>query len=167
MTVNTPMNTPTTPCPQCNAPMSCGVNEKSCWCQSLPSLPKAQLTASNACLCPACLKAELKKGLVMFGISNCDTVKKARAKLADDSIDYVFWDFKKHGVPADWLDEWVAALGWEVLLNQRGTTWRKLSPEVQAGVVDAASAKTLMLANPSVIKRPVVSHFGSVQIGIV
>lgn len=103
----------------------------------------------------------------MFGIANCDTVKKARAKLADDGMNYVFWDFKKHGVPADWLDEWVAALGWEALVNKRGTTWRQLGDAVRASVVDAATAKAVMLAHPSVIKRPVISHLGSVQIGVV
>jgi arsenate reductase (glutaredoxin) len=112
------------------------------------------------------LKAELKKGILMFGISNCDTVKKARAKLSDDGIEYVFWDFKKHGVPADWLDEWVAALGWEALLNKRGTTWRALGDATQTSVVDAATAKAVMLANPSVIKRPVISDRGRVQLGL-
>jgi Spx/MgsR family transcriptional regulator len=118
-------------------------------------------------LCPICLKAELKKGVLLFGIANCDTVKKARTQLAQDGIAYVFWDFKKHGVPADWLDEWVQTLGWEALLNKRGTTWRQLAPEVQAGVVDAESAKALMRAQSSVIKRPVVSRAGAVAIGIV
>lgn len=102
----------------------------------------------------------------MFGIANCDTAKRARAKLAADGIEYVFWDFKKHGVPADWLDEWVAALGWESLLNKRGTTWRQLGDAVQASVVDAATAKAVMLANPSCIKRPVISTNAHVQLDV-
>ena len=92
----------------------------------------------------------------VYGIPNCDTVKKARTWFTDQGHDYVFHDFKKHGVPSARLDAWLASAGWEVLLNRKGTTWRKLDAAVQAAVVDAASAKALMLEQPSVIKRPVV-----------
>lgn len=95
----------------------------------------------------------------VFGITNCSTVKKARLWLEDKKIDYVFHDFKKSGVP-DCLDDWIQKLGWELLLNRKGTTWRKLSPEEQNQVKDAASAKAVMLENPSVIKRPVVVRDG-------
>ncbi|TDM05663.1 MAG: arsenate reductase [Ideonella sp. MAG2] len=75
-------------------------------------------------------------------------------------------DFKKSGVPADRLPAWVAAVGWEKLLNRQGTTWRKLAPEVQARVVDASSAMALMQEQPSVIKRPVVEWpSGQVSVG--
>ena len=94
--------------------------------------------------------------LTLYGIPNCDTVKKARAYLAEQKIDYVFHDFKKQGVPAALMDIGLAQVGWERLLNCKGTTWRKLSSEVQASVVDAASAKTVMMREPSTIKRPVV-----------
>jgi Spx/MgsR family transcriptional regulator len=94
--------------------------------------------------------------ITLYGIPNCDTVKKARAWLAGQGIAYRFHDFKKEGVPAAHLDRWIQELGWEKLVNRQGTTWRKLDPAAQAGVTDAASAKRLMLANVSVIKRPVV-----------
>jgi Spx/MgsR family transcriptional regulator len=92
----------------------------------------------------------------LYGIPNCDTVKRARAWLAAQGATVEFHDFKKQGVPADRLPGWEAAVGWQRLLNRNGTTWRKLSPEIQAGVQDAASACALMQAQPSVIKRPVV-----------
>jgi Spx/MgsR family transcriptional regulator len=94
--------------------------------------------------------------ITLYGIPNCDTVKKSRAWFDDHGMAYQFHDFKKQGVPADAVDAWIAALGWEALVNKKGTTWRKLDATVQAVVVDAASAKALMLAQPSVIKRPVV-----------
>lgn len=92
----------------------------------------------------------------LYGIPNCDTVKKARAWLAEQGHAPAFHDFKKAGVPADRLDAWLAAAGWEKLVNRSGTTWRKLDDARRAQVVDAASARALMLAEPSVIKRPVV-----------
>ena len=91
----------------------------------------------------------------LYGIPNCDTVKKARLFLAQREIACDFVDFKKQGVPAAALAVWVAALGWEPLLNRRGTTWRALDPATQATVTDAASAMRLMQQHPSVIKRPV------------
>jgi len=92
----------------------------------------------------------------LYGIPNCDTVKRAREWLATRDVDVVFHDFKKAGVPADRLAAWVAAAGWERVLNRKGTTWRKLDPALQASVVDAASAQALMREHASVIKRPVV-----------
>ena len=94
--------------------------------------------------------------VAVFGIPNCDTVKKARTWLTSQSVDYVFHDFKKQGVPAELLPGWITAVGWETLVNRKGTTWRKLDDATRAAVVDGATASTLMLANPSVIKRPVV-----------
>jgi len=94
--------------------------------------------------------------ITVFGIPNCDTVKKARQWLADHGQDYQFHDFKKQGVPSDLLPVWQKAAGWEPLVNRKGTTWRKLDAATQAGVIDAASARALMLAQASVIKRPVV-----------
>jgi arsenate reductase (glutaredoxin) len=94
--------------------------------------------------------------ITLYGIPNCDTVKKSRAWFDDQGIGYQFHDFKKQGVPDNAVDAWIAALGWEVLVNKKGTTWRKLSAAEQAAVLDAATAKALMLAQPSVIKRPVV-----------
>jgi arsenate reductase (glutaredoxin) len=94
--------------------------------------------------------------IVLYGIPNCDTVKKARAWLAEHDVDHTFHDLKKQGVPAARLDAWIAELGWEKLVNRKGTTWRKLDLARQAAVTDAAGATALMLAEPSVIKRPVV-----------
>ena len=94
--------------------------------------------------------------ITLYGIPNCDTVRRARAWLADAGATVTFHDFKKSGVPEAHLDAWVARVGWEVLLNRKGSTWRKLDAAAQAGVVDAAAARALMLDQPSVIKRPVV-----------
>ena len=94
--------------------------------------------------------------IILYGIPNCDTVKKARAWLNAQGLAHEFHDFKKAGVPADRLAAWESELGWEKLLNRKGTTWRKLAPAEQAGAVDTASAQALMRAQPSLIKRPVV-----------
>lgn len=96
----------------------------------------------------------------LYGISNCDSVKRARAWLAEQGVAHEFHDFKKASVPAAALEAWIAALGWEALLNRRGTTWRQLDAAAQAAVVDAAGARALMQARPSVIKRPVVEWPG-------
>jgi arsenate reductase (glutaredoxin) len=93
--------------------------------------------------------------IIVYGIPNCDTVKKARAWLAERGLEVAFHDFKKQGVPADLLPAWLQAFGRDKLINRAGTTWRKLDDATQAGVVDDASAMALMLAEPSVIKRPV------------
>ena len=104
--------------------------------------------------------------ITLYGIPNCDTVKKARAWLTDHGVDYAFHDFKKHGVPATALDGWIHTVGWDALINRKGTTWRKLDEAERAAVVDAASAKALMLAQSSVIKRPVVEWGnGEVSVG--
>ncbi len=99
--------------------------------------------------------------ITLYGIPNCDTVKKARLWLTDHDLAYQFHDFKKQGVPPERLAAWMDALGWEKLLNRQGTTWRKLDPATQAAVVDAASAAQVMLSQPSVIKRPVVEWANS------
>lgn len=94
--------------------------------------------------------------ITVYGIANCDSVKKARAWLTAQGLPYQFHDFKKQGVPAERLTVWMAAVGWERLLNRQGTTWRKLEPALQQTVVDAASASALLLQHSSAIKRPVV-----------
>jgi Spx/MgsR family transcriptional regulator len=92
----------------------------------------------------------------VYGIPNCDTVKRARAWLTEQGVVHQFHDFKKLGVPADKLPDWMAALGWERVLNRAGTTWRKLDDGSKAAVVDAPSAAALMQQQASVIKRPIV-----------
>ncbi len=99
-----------------------------------------------------------------YGIPNCDTVKKARAWLDERGIAYTFHDFKKEGADADLLRSWVQAVGWEKLLNRRGTTFRKLEPE-QKEDLDAEKAMRLMVAQPSCIKRPVIDYPGGVLVG--
>jgi arsenate reductase len=94
--------------------------------------------------------------LTVYGIPNCDTVKKARAWLTAQGVMYQFHDFKKLGASRTLLDGWIAAGGWERLLNRQGTTWRKLDAATQSAVTDAASASALMQAHTSLIKRPVV-----------
>jgi len=94
--------------------------------------------------------------IVLYGIPNCDTVKKARAWLAGRGFEVSFHDFKKQGVPPEHLERWIAAVGWEKVLNRQGATWRKLDAATQAGVHDAASAAALLMRHPSAIKRPVV-----------
>jgi Spx/MgsR family transcriptional regulator len=94
--------------------------------------------------------------ITVYGIPNCDTVKKARVWLAEHGLEVAFHDFKKQGVPAELLPAWLAAFGRDKLINRAGTTWRKLDDAAKAAVVDDAAATALMLAEPSVIKRPVV-----------
>lgn len=104
-------------------------------------------------------------GLVLYGIPNCDTVKRARAWLAAQDHEVRFHDFRKAGVPADELDRWIERLGWERLLNRQGTTWRRLDDATRSAVTDAAAARALMLAQPSVIKRPVVDWGSALTVG--
>jgi Spx/MgsR family transcriptional regulator len=108
----------------------------------------------------------MKNAITLYGIPNCDTVKKARAWLADQEVQVQFHDFKKQGVPPDRLDRWLATAGWEKLLNRQGTTWRKFDDATKAAVTDTASARSLMLTQASVIKRPVVDWGdGAITVG--
>ena len=100
----------------------------------------------------------------LYGIKNCDTVKKSRKWLDEHGVDYQFHDFKKDGLQSELLFRWEQAVGWETLLNRRGTTWRKL-PEDVRDTIDAQSAHEIMLANPSIIKRPVVENGDDVRVG--
>ena len=92
---------------------------------------------------------------VIYGIKNCDTMKKTFAWFEAEGIGYRFHDYKKSGIDAATLARWGAQLGWEALVNTRGTTWRKLAPE-QRVLTDVAAAVTLMQAQPSLIRRPVI-----------
>ena len=103
--------------------------------------------------------------IILYGIPNCDTVKKARAWLSSQGLAHNFHDFKKAGVPPERLAAWEAAVGWQKLLNRLGTTWRKLDAAAQSGVTDAASAQALMRDQPSVIKRPVVEWGDRITVG--
>jgi arsenate reductase len=103
--------------------------------------------------------------ITMYGIKNCDTVKKAREFLDDSGTAYHFHDFKKDGIEHSLLSGWVDELGWEILVNKRGTTWRQLSDSDKESVVDKESAIRIMLQNPSVIKRPVLDVGGRHVVG--
>jgi arsenate reductase len=92
----------------------------------------------------------------VYGIPNCNSVKKAITWLKDHNLEYEFHDFKKEGVNADQLKSWSAVFGWEQVLNKKGTTWRKLDPVQQQAVKDENTAIEVMLANTSAIKRPVI-----------
>ena len=100
------------------------------------------------------------KNPVLYGLSNCDTVRKARAWLTSQGVAHEFHDFKKSGVPPAALKRWLQALGHADLVNRRGTTWRQLDAGAQAAVVDEGSAQTLLAAHSSAIRRPVVEWPG-------
>ena len=102
--------------------------------------------------------------ITFYGIPNCDTVKKARTWLDGQGLAYTFHDYKKLGADPAKLDAWVADKGWEVILNRAGTTFRKL-PDADKQGLDAAKAVALMVANPSMIKRPVVEYLGGILVG--
>ena len=101
----------------------------------------------------------------LYGIPNCNTVKKARAWLAERHIDLPFHDFKKQGVDEALLTSWLQQVAWDKLVNRQGTTWRQLPDEAKAAVCDPASAIRLMLEKPSVIKRPVLEKDGKILLG--
>lgn len=100
----------------------------------------------------------------LYGIPNCDTVKKARVWLDQHGVAYAFHDYKKLGVDRATLEDWVAAHGWETVLSRTGTTFRGLPPEAKADL-DAGKAIELMLAQPSMIKRPVLEVDGRTTVG--
>ncbi len=97
---------------------------------------------------------------VLYGVPNCDTVKRARAWLNERGVEHRFHDFRKDGLDAAQLARWSSSAGWETLLNRRGTTWRKLSEAERASVHDEATALALMQAHPTLVKRPVVEWPG-------
>ena len=103
--------------------------------------------------------------ITLYGIPNCDTVKKARTWLLQNGHDFSFHDFKKAGLPRELAARWLEQLDWEVLVNRKGMTWRNLPDERQASITDNDSAIALMLENPSVIKRPVLVGQGPTSVG--
>ena len=93
--------------------------------------------------------------VILYGIKNCDTVRKARRWLAEHQVDYRFHDLRSDGLDDDLLDAWIESLGWEQLINRRGTTWRKLTVEAREPL-GAARARKLMLTHPAIIRRPLL-----------
>jgi Spx/MgsR family transcriptional regulator len=100
----------------------------------------------------------------LYGIKNCDTIKKARAWLTTNNIDYTFHDYRQDSLDSKWLEQTEQALGWELMLNKRGTTFRQLSEEQKQGV-DKTTALALMLEYPAMIKRPILIHNDKYIIG--
>ena len=103
--------------------------------------------------------------LILYGIPNCDTVKKARTWLDGKNVTYTFHDFKKAGLAPETIEGWLRHVSWEILVNRKGTTWRALPDERKAAITDAASAVALMLETPTVIKRPVLSGGNTTHVG--
>lgn len=101
----------------------------------------------------------------IYGISNCSTVKKAHNWLSTRGIEMPFHDFRKQGVNEELLKSWVKQVGWEKLVNRKGTTWRLLTADAKAAVSDEASAIRLLLEKPSIIKRPVLEKDGKLTLG--
>jgi len=99
--------------------------------------------------------------MIVYGIPNCNTVKKARVWLDENGFNPEFHDFKKKGITAEKLNAWCEVFGWEVVLNKKGTTWKKLSPEIQQKVIDQRTAVEVLLQNNSAIKRPIVEVDGN------
>lgn len=93
---------------------------------------------------------------VLYGIKNCDTIKKARRWLDDHLVEYRFHDYRVDGLSPELLATFIAELGWEALLNTRGTTWRKLDEDLRASINNADAAAALMLEMPAIIKRPLL-----------
>jgi len=104
------------------------------------------------------------KMLTLYGIPNCNTMKKARTWLDEHQLEYSFHDYKKAGIDQATLERWVEQLGWEPLVNRRGTTWRKL-PEEQREAINQELALQLMQDNPSLIKRPVLDTGSQLLVG--
>ncbi|TKB50672.1 ArsC family reductase [Ferrimonas sediminicola] len=102
--------------------------------------------------------------MILFGIKNCDTVKKARKHLDNSSTPYQFHDFREAGLDEATLDGWLEKVEWQTLLNTRSTSWRQLSDE-QKSDVDQEKAKALMLDNPTLVKRPVLDSGDRVTVG--
>ncbi len=102
--------------------------------------------------------------LTLYGIPNCDTVKKARTYLDARGVSFAFHDYKKVGVAQEHLARWASQVGWERLLNKAGTTFKKL-PDADKADIDATKAIALMVANPSMIKRPVVEGGKALLVG--
>lgn len=101
----------------------------------------------------------------LYGIPNCDTVKKARVWLDAQGQTYTFHDYKKEGAEPERIASWIAAAGLDLVVNRKGTTFRALSEDDKARAADAAQAPALLAANPSVIKRPIVEHPGGLLVG--
>jgi len=102
--------------------------------------------------------------VTLYGIPNCDTIKKAKVWLNDHRIEFIFHDYRKQGLDSDQLQSMASALGWEAMLNRRGTTWRAL-PNTVKDSIDLESAISVMLDNPAIIKRPILAKGEQLHLG--
>ncbi len=100
----------------------------------------------------------------VYGIKNCDTIKKTLRWLTDNQIEYTFHDYRKDGIDPTWLDEVLTQVDWELLVNKRGTTYRQLDDSVKASL-NANNVAALLLEQPAMIKRPLLSHSGNIELG--
>ena len=103
--------------------------------------------------------------MIVYGIPNCNTVEKALAWLKQHQVDFEFHDYKKKGITKTKFEEWAAKVGWEALLNKKGTTWRQLPPTVQQSIVNQEAAFELIMEKPSVTKRPIIESNNKILIG--
>lgn len=103
--------------------------------------------------------------VIIYGIPNCDTTKKAISWLQKNNIDFSFHDYKLQGISKEKLEDWCKKLGWEIIFNKRSTTWRELPEAEQLKVTGQPAAIKLMLANNSIIKRPVIEHNSKLIVG--
>jgi arsenate reductase len=102
--------------------------------------------------------------VVMYGIKNCDTVKKAKKWLDSNGVEFTFHDYRKDGLSDELLSSLESTLGWEALLNKRGTTWRKL-PDETKDAINKETAMSIMLENPAIIKRPILNNGKALELG--
>lgn len=103
--------------------------------------------------------------VTLYGIPNCNTVKKARTWLDTNGVPYVFHDFKKSGIDSELIQSWLRDVPWDILVNRKGTTWRALSDAKKAAVTNEKSAAALMIESPSIIKRPVLVTANKTHVG--
>ena len=102
--------------------------------------------------------------IVLYGIKNCDTIKKAKKWLTDEGVEFTFHDYRQNGLDAALLNKLEQQLGWEAMINKRGTTWRQLDEAVKASI-NKDSAKAIMLENPAIIKRPILDNGTTLALG--
>jgi len=122
------------------------------------------LKAAFLLCCRARKHKEIAALVTVYGIKNCDTIKKARNWLSDNGIEYCFHDFRADGIDAATIEQWIAQAGWETVLNRRGTTWRKLDSSIQEAT-NSDNVAALLVEHPAMIKRPVLDVEGVINIG--
>lgn len=103
--------------------------------------------------------------ITLYGITNCDQVRKARKWLKEQDLEYTFHDYRKMGIDASLLDQWMQHVPWDALLNKRGRTWRQMDEASRNAITDQASARDAMVAEPTLIKRPVLTSGPHVLVG--